>query len=194
MRINGYEQFSLTVFCYAYKPIVLCYSYTHNRNLEMVKERQINPRSLENLKLGKTAGNKKKIRFNTTLLPETITWLKGCGNASDTIDALVTNFRDGRFGSSFNQYKPKSNNTHDEISQQAEALKVRTRQLESQLAATEAERDQLRQQLAASQSQQPDLEGDRDRYLVSLRLGRQAPEYKRVKKALDNFIAFIRLA
>jgi DNA polymerase III alpha subunit (gram-positive type) len=180
----------------------------------MVKERQINPRSLENLKLGKTAGNKKKIRFNTTLLPETITWLKGCGNASDTIDALVTNFRDGRFGSSFNQYKPKSNNTHDEISQQAEAiriktksnnthdeisqqaeaLKVRTRQLESQLAATEAERDQLRQQLAASQSQQPDLEGDRDRYLVSLRLGRQAPEYKRVKKALDNFIAFIRLA
>jgi septal ring factor EnvC (AmiA/AmiB activator) len=160
----------------------------------MAKERQINPRSLENLKLGKTAGDKKKIRFNTTLLPETIAWLKACGNASDTIDALVKSLRDGSFKPDADQYNYKSDNTHNTINQQVEALKVKTEQLELQLAATEAERDQLRQQLTASQSQQPDLEGDRDHYLVSLRLGKQAPEYKRVKKALDGFIAFIRSA
>lgn len=36
------------------------------------------------------------------------------------------------------------------------------------------------------------LEELRDRYLANLRLGKQAPEYKRVKKTLDSFIASIR--
>ena len=56
------------------------------------------------------------------------------------------------------------------------------------------ELEQMRQELAickASQSKQPDLESSRDHYLVSLRLGKQAPEYKRVKKILDSFVAFV---
>ena len=36
-----------------------------------------------------------------------------------------------------------------------------------------------------------DLEQLRDRYLATLPLGKQAPEYKRTKKILNNFIAFI---
>lgn len=37
-----------------------------------------------------------------------------------------------------------------------------------------------------------DLEQLRDRYLASLPLGKQAPEYKRTKKILNSFIAFIK--
>jgi len=57
------------------------------------------------------------------------------------------------------------------------------------------ENDRLRQELAAcqaSQLTQPDLEELRDRYLTNLRLGKQAPEYKRTRKALDGFITFVR--
>jgi predicted RNase H-like nuclease (RuvC/YqgF family) len=57
------------------------------------------------------------------------------------------------------------------------------------------ENDRLRQELAAcqqaSQIFQPDLEELRDRYLTSLRLGKQAPEYKRTSKVLEKFIDFI---
>ena len=57
------------------------------------KERQINPRSLENLKLGAEARNQDKQRTNLTLLPETVEWLKGTGNASEKVDELVTEAR-----------------------------------------------------------------------------------------------------
>lgn len=56
------------------------------------------------------------------------------------------------------------------------------------------ERDRLAGELAAcqaSRSQQPDLESSRDRFLASLPVGKQAPEYKRTKKAIDSFIAFV---
>jgi hypothetical protein len=53
------------------------------------KERQVNPRSLENLKLGAEARNQDKQRTNLTLLPETVRWLKDSGNASDKVDQLV---------------------------------------------------------------------------------------------------------
>jgi hypothetical protein len=172
----------------------------------MAKERYINPRSLENLKLGKAAGDKKKIRFNTTLLPETITWLKACGNASDTIDALVKNFGNSSFkaGSDCHKLqsantheeisqqaetlgvKTKSDNTHDEISREVEVLRVKTQQLESQV-------DQLRQELAACQTSQPqqDLGELRDRALAELKLGKQAPGYKSAVKALNLLISYL---
>lgn len=59
------------------------------------KEREINPRSRQNLNLGAKA--KHKARVNLTLLPETIEWLKeqGQGNASSMIDRLVASARNG---------------------------------------------------------------------------------------------------
>ncbi len=39
---------------------------------------------------------------------------------------------------------------------------------------------------------QLDLEVERDRFLASLKVGRQAPEYKRTKAVLDRFITFCR--
>ena len=39
---------------------------------------------------------------------------------------------------------------------------------------------------------QLDLEVERERFLASLKVGRQAPEYKRTKAVLDRFIAFCR--
>lgn len=53
------------------------------------KVRQISERSLENLKLGAQSRYQGKQRHNFTVLPETVQWLKGTGNASDAIDVLV---------------------------------------------------------------------------------------------------------
>jgi hypothetical protein len=49
----------------------------------------INPRSLENLKLGGESRRQGKIRRTYTLLPETVEWLSQSGNASNSIDQLV---------------------------------------------------------------------------------------------------------
>lgn len=57
----------------------------------------VNPKSLENLRLGAEARNKDKQRTNLTLLPDTVRWLKGCGNASDKVDELVTEARKNPF-------------------------------------------------------------------------------------------------
>lgn len=82
--------------------------------------------------------------------------------------------------------------SYDEIVTQSNH---RIQNLERQLDQVQQERDRLQLMLTASQShqqcQQPDLESNRDRYLQSLRLGKQAPEYKRVKKILDSFVAFV---
>lgn len=70
----------------------------------------------------------------------------------------------------------------------------RIQELENQLEQLQQERDRLQQDLIAcqiAQCQQLDLESDRDRFLASLRLGKQAPDYKRAKTVLDRFIAFI---
>lgn len=53
------------------------------------KVRQVSERSLENLKLGAKSRYQGKQRHNFTVLPETVEWLKGTGNASDAIDVLV---------------------------------------------------------------------------------------------------------
>jgi FtsZ-binding cell division protein ZapB len=73
-------------------------------------------------------------------------------------------------------------------------LKQKNAELTQQLEQLEQERDQLRSQLEQTASQRTDLrelEQGRDRFLASLRLGKQAPEYKRTKSVLDRFIAFI---
>ncbi len=43
-----------------------------------------------------------------------------------------------------------------------------------------------------TQDLQLDLEVERERFLASLKLGRQAPEYKRTKAVIDRFITFCR--
>lgn len=57
----------------------------------------VNPKSLENLRLGAEARNKDKQRTNLTLLPETVRWLKGHGNASDKVDELVAEAKKNPF-------------------------------------------------------------------------------------------------
>ncbi|WP_155823743.1 hypothetical protein [Gloeocapsa sp. PCC 7428] len=52
-------------------------------------DKQISPRSLENLKLGALKRYQGKVRCNFTILPETLEWLKRGGNASSRIDQLV---------------------------------------------------------------------------------------------------------
>ncbi len=49
------------------------------------------------------------------------------------------------------------------------------------------EAESLRQET----QQLPDLQSVRDRYLSNLKVGKQAPEYKRTKSTLDKFIAFV---
>lgn len=58
-------------------------------------KRQINPRSLENLRLGAETRKRDKVRRNCTLLPQTIQWLENTGNASEAIDVLVASARNG---------------------------------------------------------------------------------------------------
>ena len=43
-----------------------------------------------------------------------------------------------------------------------------------------------------TQDLQLDLEVERERFLASLKLGRQAPEYKRTKAVIERFLAFCR--
>lgn len=176
------------------------------------KERRISERSLENLKLGAQSRNQGKVRQNFTLLPETLQWLKCSGNASSMIDDLVAIAKNGGLN---------SNNTHDKkteketdsshVYEQMEVLKAELEQLRSErnqlsqevnelhakngdldLELNNLKEQQLQQQeLIALTGGKQDLEAKRDRYLASLKLGRQAPKYKHSKAALewliDNF-------
>lgn len=73
-------------------------------------------------------------------------------------------------------------------------------QAQYQLDDVVAERDQLRLQLEdmaakvtkyEQRNSQPDLDATRDRVLAGLKLGKQAPEYKRTKAALERFIELL---
>ncbi|MBW4597601.1 MAG: hypothetical protein KME46_33055 [Brasilonema angustatum HA4187-MV1] len=57
--------------------------------------RKINPKSLENLKMGSVARNQGKVRCNITILPETKAWLSKGGNLSSRIDELVGKYLKG---------------------------------------------------------------------------------------------------
>lgn len=152
------------------------------------KERQMNERSLENLKLGAQARYQGKVRHNVSLLPETMEWLKKDGSASQRIDELVKAAKSG-------ELKPvHTHDRKDENHLSSENVYKQIDELKIELEQARLERDRLAAELAAnqaSQSQQPDLEAIRDRVLASLKLGKQAPEYKRTKKAIDSFIAFV---
>jgi len=73
--------------------------------------RNINPRSLENLKLGSESRRQGKIPMNLTVLPETSIWLKKRGSASATVDGLVRLAKAG-------QLKPEVDVTHHNTNQQ----------------------------------------------------------------------------
>lgn len=52
--------------------------------------REMNSKSLENLRMGAVARNQGKIRCQITILPETKEWLASGGNLSGRIDELVS--------------------------------------------------------------------------------------------------------
>ena len=52
-----------------------------------------------------------------------------------------------------------------------------------------SELESLKQQ---QHQQLPDLEAVRERILSTLKLGKQSPEYKRIKAAIDRFIEEVR--
>lgn len=90
-------------------------------------KRQINPRSLENLKLGAEARRQDKIRRNCSLLAETIQWLEGSGNASNMIDILVASARSGslKFNSDNAHEQNISSDAHNSIAE-SEAQELRS--------------------------------------------------------------------
>ncbi len=92
------------------------------------KERILDERSLENLKLGTPARDQGKKRFNTTLRPDTIAWLKRGGNASQRIEDLVDAARSG-YLKSF-----QADKSSDACWAELEKLRAQVAELEAQLA------------------------------------------------------------
>jgi hypothetical protein len=96
------------------------------------RERILDDRSLENLKLGPIFRDQGKQRFNTTLRPETIAWLKRGGNASQRIEDLVDAARSG-YLQGFQV--DKTTDANDEL----EKLKTQVAELEAQVAQLEGQ-------------------------------------------------------
>lgn len=158
------------------------------------KERKINPRSLENLKLGAIARNQGKLRRNTTLLPETIEWLEAQGNVSEAIDTLVAAAKKGEAKSEYTHERTQAEQqVSNDADEQMEALKAEIEQLRSLLAAVDRERSSLQAELDAANRQPTlevaDLEAARDRILSRWKLQKRAESKDRIKEALDKFIA-----
>jgi hypothetical protein len=93
------------------------------------RERILDDRSLENLKLGPIFRDQGKQRFNTTLRPETIAWLKRGGNASQRIEDLVDAARSGYLQG----FQVDKTDANDEL----EKLKTQVAELEGQPSALE---------------------------------------------------------
>jgi hypothetical protein len=91
------------------------------------RERILDDRSLENLKLGPIFRDQGKQRFNTTLRPETIAWLKRGGNASQRIEDLVDAARSGYLQG----FQVDKTDANDEL----EKLKTQVAELEAQVGA-----------------------------------------------------------
>jgi predicted RNase H-like nuclease (RuvC/YqgF family) len=110
------------------------------------KVRQVSERSLENLKLGAQSRYQGKQRHNFTVLPETVQWLKGTGNASDAIDVLVEAAKSKGL---------LSNNTHDREPEVVsnDVYERNTKDLEISLEETQLELSKLRSQLAEAQGE-----------------------------------------
>lgn len=175
------------------------------------KERRVSERSLENLKLGAESRRQGKVRHNFTIMPETVQWLKGTGNASDAIDALVEHFKNGN---------SMSNHTHDKkiedslpsshVYEKIEVLKAELDQLLSQRSQLDKEisqlharnsdlnlqvtnlREILERTLKLGFSHLPDLESIRDHIVSRWKVQKRAESKDRIKEALDKFIAEVR--
>jgi len=100
------------------------------------RERILDDRSLENLKLGPIFRDQGKQRFNTTLRPETIAWLKRGGNASQRIEDLVDAARSGYF-QGFQVDKTDANDELEKLKTQVAELEAQVAQLEGQSSALE---------------------------------------------------------
>jgi hypothetical protein len=68
--------------------LALIQSYTSMEGA-VVAGREMNPNSLENLKMGAITRNQGKVRCQVTILPETKEWLARGGNLSGRIDEMV---------------------------------------------------------------------------------------------------------
>jgi hypothetical protein len=100
------------------------------------RERILNDRSLENLKLGPIFRDQGKQRFNTTLRPETIAWLKRGGNASQRIEDLVDAARSG-YLQGFQVDKTDANDELEKLKTQVAELEAQVAQLKGQPSALE---------------------------------------------------------
>lgn len=125
-------------------------------------------RSFEDFETGASSHAPTKTRLNVTVLPRTSNWLKGRGNASHTIDELVEAAIAGNL-------KPADN-----LSQKVAELIRENEKLKAEQSQLQKESEKRR-----------DYQSIRDKVLHSLKLGKQAPGYKRAVKALDRFIAEI---
>jgi hypothetical protein len=97
------------------------------------RERILDDRSLENLKLGPIFRDQGKQRFNTTLRPETIAWLKRGGNASQRIEDLVDAARSGYLQG----FQVDKTDANDELKTQVAELEAQVAELEGQSSALE---------------------------------------------------------
>jgi predicted RNase H-like nuclease (RuvC/YqgF family) len=140
------------------------------------KVRQVSERSLENLKLGAQSRYQGKQRHNFTVLPETVQWLKGTGNASDAIDVLVEAAKDkGLF----------SNNTHDRKPEVVsnDVYEQNIKDLEVSLEETQLELSKLRSQLAEAQGENNFQE---TRWKLAERMNDEAIDENRKLKQLNQ--------
>jgi predicted RNase H-like nuclease (RuvC/YqgF family) len=140
------------------------------------KVRQVSERSLENLKLGAQSRYQGKQRHNFTVLPETVQWLKGTGNASDAIDVLVEAAKDKGL---------LSNNTHDrEIEAVSnDVYEGKIKDLEVSLEETQLELSKLRSQLAEAQGENNFQE---TRWKLAERMNDEAIDENRKLKQLNQ--------
>lgn len=91
------------------------------------KQHNINPRSLENLRLGAESRRQDKVKRNTTLLPATIEWLEKRGNVSGTIDELVNRAKAGELNQDDTQQEKLNQeiiNLKQQLATQADLAKV----------------------------------------------------------------------
>ena len=98
--------------------------------------------------------------------------------------------------SSYNENVTESSERIQELESQIEQLQQERNHLQKELEYHQRELNHLGQELAACQASRQleltDLEAANNRYLASLRLGKQAPDYKSAKKYLEGFIALLR--
>jgi hypothetical protein len=141
----------------------------------MNDKRQLNPNSLANL--NPKARYKGKVRRNTTLLEETITWLERIGgNVSQGIEDLVAAAKAGKLKPVDAEISPCP---QPEVQHSALTTGVDPDSLNRALAQALAEIEKLESKLELSA-----LEKIRDRVLL-----KQSPTKRReLKKILDQFV------